>query len=254
MRTREKSAILVAGISLLLFSVGCVENYQPRAEGAEVDDDGSQNNGMDDVPDPQPSPEPDPQPSFEPDPQPSPVPEDPGACGQAQVDCAQGGDREAQCQEGQCLCSDAFVCADGSEVPCADGVSCVFQEPEGTRPDSCGTEELGVEAIDCTVAGDLNAVCVFGHHCGCSEGFVCAAGDRSRTECEPGEICVPQAPDGARSTNCGSEDQGLEPVNCESEGDEAAACVFGNHCLCSEGFVCEGGGRECLPGEICVAE
>lgn len=61
---------------------------------------------------------------------------------------------------------------------------------------------------------------------------------------------------GSFAESCGSPTQDLEPIDCTAQGDEGAFCVFSNHCLCSDGFVCEGAseGGECEPGVICVPE
>lgn len=75
----------------------------------------------------------------------------------------------------------------------------------------------------------------------------------------------PSAPDawldpsqiGQVATSCGAADQGLVPVDCTRAGDADAFCVFGNHCACTEGFVCERPGAivasECEPGSVCIA-
>lgn len=60
---------------------------------------------------------------------------------------------------------------------------------------------------------------------------------------------------GQVATSCGAADQGLVPVDCTAGGDGSAFCVFGNHCSCSPGFVCERPGfvmPECDPGARCV--
>jgi len=64
---------------------------------------------------------------------------------------------------------------------------------------------------------------------------------------------------GNTGTSCGSPDQGLTPIDCTSQGDSGAECVFSNHCLCSDGFVCEANDenfteQECAAGVVCVAE
>ena len=61
------------------------------------------------------------------------------------------------------------------------------------------------------------------------------------------------------ATSCGSPSQGIMPVDCTVRGDVMAACVFSNHCMCSEGFYCESeenwpGTNECDPGSICLPE
>ena len=132
-------------------------------------------------------------------------------------------------------------------------------EPPGHTPSSCGDPEFVVEPVDCTSAGDLSAMCIFSHHCMCSAGFVCAMGSdvEGTEECAPGDICVPMGPDGSRPDNCGSEDNGNDPVDCTKHGDEWAICVFGDHCLCSERFVCLGdevaqAQRECQRSTSCI--
>ena len=64
---------------------------------------------------------------------------------------------------------------------------------------------------------------------------------------------------GQIATSCGSPSQGIMPVDCTARGDVMAACVFSNHCMCSEGFYCESeenwpGTNECDPGSICLPE
>ncbi len=39
--------------------------------------------------------------------------------------------------------------------------------------------------------------------------------------------------------SCGGGRDGSGPVDCTAEGDLDASCVFGDHCRCSPGFVCE---------------
>jgi hypothetical protein len=75
-------------------------------------------------------------------------------------------------------------------------------DPErvGTLPSSCGHSSVGVPPVDCTARGDRQAVCVFGHHCGCSAGFVCTVPyspeqrctGESLCECAAGAVCVPR--------------------------------------------------------------
>jgi hypothetical protein len=60
---------------------------------------------------------------------------------------------------------------------------------------------------------------------------------------------------GQVATSCGAADQGLTPIDCIAHGDTMAFCVFGNHCSCSTGFVCERPGfvaPECDAGASCV--
>lgn len=68
-------------------------------------------------------------------------------------------------------------------------------DEEGFLPESCGGRVEGQVAVDCTVSGDTDAMCVFGDHCSCSEGFACANGSRETAEgsveCAPEVTCVP---------------------------------------------------------------
>ena len=66
----------------------------------------------------------------------------------------------------------------------------------GSSPTSCGAESQGLEPVDCTAYGDLEAQCVFSNHCYCSieNGFECEEkedwmGDHE--ECTPGSSCIP---------------------------------------------------------------
>jgi len=59
--------------------------------------------------------------------------------------------------------------------------------------------------------------------------------------------------------SCGGGPDGFGPVDCTAEGDLDASCVFGDHCMCSPGFVCEvqtqfPNSPECDPGSICVVD
>ena len=66
---------------------------------------------------------------------------------------------------------------------------------DGSSPTSCGSPDQGLEPIDCTAHGDINAQCVFSNHCYCNidEGFVCEVDSDwgSNQECAPGSSCVP---------------------------------------------------------------
>jgi hypothetical protein len=112
--------------------------------------------------------------------------------------------------------------------------------------------------LDCTVHGDADAQCVFSDHCMCSEGFQCEV-DRMPgddfAECAAGALCLPEGDlrIGSSPHSCGAPNQNLVPVNCTALGDARANCVFSNHCMCSEGFVCEGeaAGGECAAGLRC---
>ncbi len=64
---------------------------------------------------------------------------------------------------------------------------------------------------------------------------------------------------GSVPTSCGSESQGLEPVDCTMHGDANAQCVFSNHCMCNveDGFECDSKPEdrtfeECNPGSTCI--
>ena len=184
--------------------------------------------------------------------------------GLAPIDCTLRGDEGAVCVfSNHCLCSDGFVCErliPGLErQECDPGITCVRREPDGSRPTDCGQ---GDAVTDCTVNGDLQAQCVFSDHCLCSDAFACELDpmpDDGFQECDPGAGCLPRADNGfvgASANSCGSAQQGLVPVDCQAAGDTEAGCVFGNHCLCSEGHYCAGGPvdrNECQPGEICLA-
>lgn len=45
--------------------------------------------------------------------------------------------------------------------------------------------------VDCTAHGDTGAICVFSNHCLCSDGFLCAGGEKTAGECDPRWSCVP---------------------------------------------------------------
>ena len=175
--------------------------------------------------------------------------------GKDPVDCTAYGDQAAVCvYSDHCWCSEAFSCEFPSQVgpgaECAPGSSCVMT---GSYPTTCGAPDQGLEPVDCTLYGDVNAVCVYSNHCMCGEGFVCESTSLSG-ECEPGSVCIPE---GQVPSSCGAPDQELEPVDCTQYGDSEAQCVFSNHCWCSEGFACEegssfGDGTECVPGSSCV--
>ncbi len=62
----------------------------------------------------------------------------------------------------------------------------------GQIPTSCGAPDQGLVPIDCTARGDADAFCVFGNHCGCSEGFRCEVRGDFEPECDPGVVCVPR--------------------------------------------------------------
>ncbi len=177
------------------------------------------------------------------------------------VDCTQAGDTSAGCVYGNhCLCSEGFECTEQTQWPdsneCDPGAFCVPR----SEPQRCGYTNNGQVAVDCGQLGDNNAQCEADLYCLCSDGFVCgqmqqpAPGDG----CEPNVVCVPESagPEGSRSDSCGSANQSLAPVNCGVFGDQSAFCVYGNHCVCSDGFVCERTqmSASCEPGRRCVPE
>ena len=64
----------------------------------------------------------------------------------------------------------------------------------GSHPTSCGAESQGLEPVDCTEHGDVNAQCVFSNHCYCTleDGYVCEEKEdwMDVEECAPGSTCV----------------------------------------------------------------
>ena len=60
------------------------------------------------------------------------------------------------------------------------------------------------------------------------------------------------------TTNCGWATHRM--ANCREHGDENSYCVYGDHCSCSIGFICDGinhlgilnGAGECAPGVSCI--
>jgi hypothetical protein len=122
----------------------------------------------------------------------------------------------------------------------------------GSTPEDCGAPGQGLEPIDCTAYGDADAVCVFSNHCMCSDGFACEANypGTPGPECAAGSACYTA---GTMPTSCGSPDQGVETVDCTASGDLNATCVFGDHCMCGEGFVCEELASAGMPVEECAA-
>ena len=139
----------------------------------------------------------------------------------------------------------------------------------GSTPSACGSEN----PVDCTEFGDSNATCIDSSRCACSvdEDFKCeGASDENGAECAVGVVCVVKRQDiserrvGNAPSSCGDPiNQELIPIDCTRYGDLMAACVFGNHCMCSieNGFRCqviEGanppvpGDRECAPGAYCI--
>ena len=73
------------------------------------------------------------------------------------------------------------------------------EAPDGSSATSCGHESQGLEPVDCTAHGDVNAFCVFSNHCACSvdDGFECETESEwgGTQECAPGSTCVPVTED-----------------------------------------------------------
>ncbi len=63
----------------------------------------------------------------------------------------------------------------------------------GYYPTSCGAPNQGLIPVDCTAKGDAKAMCVFSNHCMCTDGFECETKSPFGKECNPGDICVPEA-------------------------------------------------------------
>ena len=178
------------------------------------------------------------------------------------VDCSASGDFNSMCVfSNHCLCSEGYICdgatqsANASE--CDPGSICIPNPMSliGTTAQECGAPDQGLDPVDCTAAGDLNSVCVYSNHCMCSEGYICQSDSQwpNTSECDPGSICVPL---GVSPQSCGLLGQEHIPVDCTSGGDQNANCVYGHHCMCSEGYSCEtelmSNGSECEPGVRCV--
>ena len=90
--------------------------------------------------------------------------------------------------------------------------------------------------------------------------FVCTEGypgfENPAQECAEGATCIPKFDYGTSGVSCGGALEGQVPVNCTAQGDTGAFCVYGDHCACSEGYLCglpdgsEGGAaQECEYGE-----
>ncbi|MGB0645843.1 MAG: hypothetical protein ACPGQS_01650 [Bradymonadia bacterium] len=179
--------------------------------------------------------------------------------GRMRVDCTLNGDVDATCVFGDhCFCSPAFRCT--SEVLYAGTNEC---DPGGTcvprlNEDRCGSPDFPFLKVDCGQLGDTEASCVNGLNCRCSEGYRCgqdsppAAGEL----CEANQTCIPEdeGREGTRADSCGQARGDFDPTNCGIFGDTNAFCVFGDHCACSDGYVCEQSGLpgECLPTQRCV--
>jgi hypothetical protein len=171
-----------------------------------------------------------------------------------------------ECEEGQvCEAPDTWGIVAGTTL----GV-CTWPIPQGMTNTDCGSLEQGEDVVptDCTANGDTESMCVFSNHCMCSVGFECEEVFEGlmpgAKECAPGSSCVPEfvPQEGTTGTSCGQSNQMLIPVDCTAQGDAGAYCIFGNHCKCTEGFVCgdpdtgeisdtPGG---CVSGEICIPE
>ena len=116
------------------------------------------------------------------------------------VDCTARLDFDAQCIMGNhCSCSPGFRCLSNRLRPgtrqCDPGSICIPDGPDGSRPDSCGSPDQGLIPVDCTINGDVNAICVFGNHCMCSVDFECEETFEPGIqieECKAGSVCVPR--------------------------------------------------------------
>ncbi len=175
------------------------------------------------------------------------------------------------------ICCSADECEEGQvcETPASWSIledstvgTCQWPMPQGMTNTDCGDPAQGEDVVstDCTAYGDTESMCVFSNHCMCSEGFECEEVfeglEPGAKECAPGSSCVPEfvAQEGTTGTSCGQPNQMLTPVDCTAQGDTGAYCIFGNHCKCSEGFVCgdpdtgelSGSFGECVAGEICI--
>ena len=196
-----------------------------------------------------------------------PIGASPQSCGAPEqdldpVDCTVHGDLNSVCVfSNHCLCSGGYICDDSTQASnaseCDPGSVCIPDPnvPRGFTPQECGAPDQGLVPVDCTAAGDLNSMCVFSNHCACSEGYVCQSNIQwpDLLECDPGSICVPI---GVSPQSCGVLDQDDAPINCTLGGDLNATCVYGHHCMCSEGYICENedmlGQSECQPGNGCI--
>jgi hypothetical protein len=179
----------------------------------------------------------------------------------APVDCTEGGDTDSVCVfSNHCMCSEGFECTEESQWPgtneCDPGSICV-PAIESAR---CGYDNNDQVPVDCGQMGDENAQCDAELYCLCSDGFICGQMEQPALGegCQPNVVCIPDGPtsEGSRTDSCGSPNQNSAPVNCGVFGDQGSFCVFGDHCACSEGFVCERTqmGGECEPGRRCVPQ
>ena len=180
---------------------------------------------------------------------------------------SEGEDDETADDEGEAGEGDAVGTAkdEGDETAEEEGES-VFDP--GSTAENCGAANPrdGDSGVDCTAYGDTESVCVFSNHCLCSEDFVCTEGyeglENPVQECALGAMCISPFDFGTSGISCGGAVAGQAPVDCTAQGDTSAFCVYGDHCACSEGFICgtsdgsEGGGNagECTYGEICLPE
>lgn len=175
------------------------------------------------------------------------------------VDCTLHGDVNAGCVFGDhCFCSPEFRCT--SEIlyagtnECDPGATCVPRLDE----DRCGSPQFPFLKVNCRQLGDTEASCVNGLNCLCSEGYRC--GQENPTDsgelCEANQTCIPEneGREGTRADSCGPDRGTFGPANCGVFGDTDAFCVFGDHCACSDGYVCEQSGLpgECQPTQRCV--
>ena len=90
---------------------------------------------------------------------------------------------------------DDGVDAPGEDTPPDETTDTAEDIFVGSHPTSCGSPDQGLEPVDCTENGDVNAQCVFSNHCYCNndEGFQCPAESQwnSLQECDPGQTCIP---------------------------------------------------------------
>ena len=91
--------------------------------------------------------------------------------------------------------SDRHADADTSPTTSSDEVETPDESVNtGSHPTSCGAESQGLEPVDCTQHGDVNAQCVYSNHCYCTfeDGYVCEEKEAwmDVEECAPGSTCV----------------------------------------------------------------
>lgn len=137
-----------------------------------------------------------------------------------------------------------------------EGESDAEESDEDALADSVGEEEPDAEeteAEDAEGLGGQDATEPQGDTQDESEGDVQEVEDAQE---EADVIPV----DGGDASLCG-ELSDVPPVDCTGDGDLDAVCVFQNHCLCSNDFICaeepegaEYGNKECEPGVGCIPD